>query len=319
MKHRFAIAPLALLVATLGLASIPAQAAAPLATTGAPGYSRILLGDFEVTPVSDGVVDLPMVDLLNNDKAKTRAALAHAHLGSPTATSVNSFLINTGSKLVLVDTGAGNLFGPSLGKLQANIKAAGYQPEQVDDILITHLHPDHIGGLLADGKAAFPNAVVHAGQPDADFWLSDANLAKADKDKAAYFKNAKAALAPYIQSGKFQPVARDGEVVPGIKAVASHGHTPGHTSYVAESQGKKLVLIGDLIHVGAVQFDHPEVTIAFDSDTKQAYAARTKEFNAIAKGGDLVAAAHLQFPGIGYIAAKGKAYQWVPANYAQRP
>ena len=315
---RYAATPLALLLAALTFGAT-AHAAAPLAKTGAPGYTRVLVGDFEVTPVSDGVVDLPMVDLLHNDKTKTRAALEQAHLANPVTTSVNTFLVNTGAKLVLIDTGAGALFGPSLGKLLENIQAAGYQPEQIDDILITHMHPDHVGGLMANGKVAFPNAVIHADQRDADYWLSEANLAKADKDKAGYFQGAIASLTPYVKAGKFKPFSKDGDVVPGIKAVATPGHTAGHTAYVAESKGKKLVFIGDLIHVGSVQFDHPEITIGFDSDPKQAAVARSKEFTVLAKEGDLVAAAHLQFPGLGYIRANGKAWTWIPANYAPRP
>jgi len=310
--------PLALLIAALTCGAA-AHAAAPLAKSGAPGYTRLLVGDFEVTPVSDGVVDLPIVDLLHNDKTNTRATLEKAHLTNPVTTSVNTFLVNTGAKLVLVDTGAGALFGPTLGKLLDNIKASGYQPEQIDDILITHLHPDHVGGLVAAGKVAFPNAVIHAEQRDADYWLSDANQAKAPKDQAGYFQGAMASLSPYVKAGKFKPFSQDGEVVPGIKAVATPGHTPGHTVYVAESGGKKLVFIGDLIHVGAVQFNHPEITIGFDSDPKQAYAARREEFAVLAKEGDLVAAAHLQFPGLGYIRANGKAWTWIPANYAPRP
>ncbi|MET0323100.1 MAG: MBL fold metallo-hydrolase [Duganella sp.] len=321
MKPRYSATPLALLIAALafGPVALPVHAAAPLAKTGAPGYTRIMLGDFEVTPVSDGVVDLPMVDLLNTDKAKTLATLKQAHLGNPTTTSINAFLVNTGSKLVLVDTGAGALFGAALGKLLDNIKAAGYQPEQIDDILITHLHPDHVGGLMVNSKIAFPNAVVHADKRDADFWLSEANMAKADKDKVGYFQGAIASLSPYVKAGKFKPFDQDGEVVPGLSAVATPGHTAGHTVYVAQSKGKKLVFIGDLIHVGSVQFDHPEITISFDSDPKQAYASRTREFTTLAKEGDLVAAAHLQFPGLGYIAARGKGWTWTPANYAPRP
>jgi glyoxylase-like metal-dependent hydrolase (beta-lactamase superfamily II) len=315
---RYAATPLALLIAALAFGTT-AHAAAPLAKAGAPGYTRVLVGDFEVTPVSDGVLELPIVDLLHNDKAKTRAALDHAHLTNPVTTSVNTFLVNTGTKLVLVDTGAGALFGPTLGKLLDNIKASGYQPEQIDDILITHLHPDHVGGLMAAGKVAFPNAVIHADQRDADYWLSEANLAKAPKDQAGFFQGAIASLSPYVKAGKFKPFSKDGEVVPGFKAVATPGHTPGHTVYVAESKGKKLVFIGDLIHVGSVQFDHPDITIGFDSDAKQAYAARSKEFAVVAKEGDLVAAAHLQFPGLGYIRANGKAWTWIPANYAPRP
>jgi glyoxylase-like metal-dependent hydrolase (beta-lactamase superfamily II) len=306
-------------VVVLGLSMTSVHASAPLSTTGMPGYARVMVGSIEVTPLSDGTADLPMVDLLQNDKSKTRAALTAAHLATPTTTSTNAFLINTGNRLVLIDTGSGALFGPTLGKLVDNMKASGYQPEQVDDILITHFHPDHVGGLVANGKVVFPNAVVRADKRDADYWLDPAKAAAAPKDFAGFFQGAQVSLTPYIQAGKFQPFDRNAEVVPGITSYASYGHTAGHTSYIVASQGKTLVVLGDLIHVGAVQFDAPAVTIAFDSDGNRAFAARTDMFAKVAREDDLVAAAHLQFPGLGYIRANGKRWTWTPANYTSRP
>jgi glyoxylase-like metal-dependent hydrolase (beta-lactamase superfamily II) len=297
------------------LAPCTASAAAPMVKTQAPGYYRMMLGNFEITALSDGTVVLPVDTLLHEPKAKTDAALKKAFAAAPLETSVNAFLINTGDRLVLVDAGAGALFGPTLGKLLANLQAAGYQPEQVDDILITHMHPDHVGGLVADGKPVFPNAVVHADQRDADFWLSPQNLDKAATDAKGYFQGAMASLNPYVAAGRFKPFGKDGEVVPGVASRASYGHTAGHTSYVVESQGHTLVLIGDLIHVAAVQFDAPAVTIGFDSDPKAAAQARQRVFAQAAKEGDWVAAAHLQFPGLGHLRAAGKSWQWVPANY----
>lgn len=305
--------------AACALAALQAHAAAPLSKIGTPGYARVMVGDVEVTPLNDGTADLPMVDLLNNDKAKTRAALAAAHLGTPTTTSTNAFLVNTGTRLVLVDTGSGALFGPTLGKLAANLAASGYRPEQVDDILITHLHPDHVGGLMADGRMVFPNATIHLDKRDADYWLDKAQMAKAPKEFVGFFQGAQVSLTPYIHAGKFKPFERNGEVVPGIASYSSYGHTPGHTTYIVESKGKRLVILGDLIHVASVQFDAPAVTIGFDSDGKQAYAARTDVFSKIAREDDLVAAAHLQFPGLGYIRARGQAWTWTPANYTVRP
>jgi glyoxylase-like metal-dependent hydrolase (beta-lactamase superfamily II) len=316
MKFAMKLAPLAAALA-FAVSTAPAMAAAPLAGTNAPGFFRIMLGDFEVTALSDGTVDLPMNKLLQQTPATTDKELARSFIASPLETSVNGYLVNTGGKLVLIDTGAGNLFGPTLGKLLANLKASGYQPEQVDEIYLTHLHPDHVGGLATGGKTAFPNAIVRADKHDTDFWLSQANLDKAPADSKGFFQGAMASISPYSTVKHLQPITAAGELTPGISANASYGHTPGHTTYTVESKGKKLVLIGDLIHVGAVQFDHPEVTIGFDSDNKAAAAARLQAFKALAKDGTLIGASHLQFPGLGHIRADGKAFDWVPVNYSQ--
>jgi glyoxylase-like metal-dependent hydrolase (beta-lactamase superfamily II) len=295
----------------------PSQAAAPMAKTPAPGYFRMMLGDFEITPVSDGTVDLPVNQLLSQKAQKTDAALARAGLKSPLETSDNAFVINTGSKLVLVDSGAGALFGPTLGKFVANLKAAGYQPGQIDEIYLTHFHGDHVGGLINNGQLVFPNATIRASKQEADMWLSQANMDKAPKDAKGTFEGAMTALNPYVKAGKFKPFEGDVELAPGITARAGAGHTPGHTTYVVESRGQKLVLIGDLIHVAAVQMDDPSVTIDFDRDQKAAGVARKKAFDAAAKGGYLIGGAHLQFPGLGHLRSEGKGYRWVPVNFTQ--
>jgi glyoxylase-like metal-dependent hydrolase (beta-lactamase superfamily II) len=305
-----------LLAAALFAAAGAACAAAPMAKTQAPGFYRTMVGDFEVTVLSDGTVDLPMDKLLNEKPAKLQGALAKHFLKAPVETSVNTFLINTGSKLVLVDTGAGGLFGPTLGKLVTSLKAAGYQPEQVDEIYITHLHPDHVGGLGSADKPAFPNAVVRADKHDADYWLSKEKEAAAPDDKKGFFQGAQGALAAYAGANRFKPFEGNTELVPGIRATASYGHTPGHTSYVVESRGEKLVLVGDVMHAAFIQFDDPSVTIAFDSDTKAALASRKAAFADAAKGGYLIGAAHLPFPGIGHLRAAGRGYAFEPVNYS---
>jgi glyoxylase-like metal-dependent hydrolase (beta-lactamase superfamily II) len=294
-----------------------AQAAAPMAKTQAPGFYRMMLGDFEVTALFDGTVDLPVDKLLTNTTpAKLGKALARAYLKPPVETSVNGYLVNTGAKLVLIDTGAGALFGPTLGKLVDNLKAAGYQPDQVDEVYITHMHPDHVGGLMAGDKMAFPNAVVRADQHDADFWLNQAVMDKAPDASKGFFKGAMASLNPYVQAGRFKPFDGSTALVDGVRAVATHGHTAGHTIYEVESKGSKLVLWGDLMHVAAVQFPDPSVTIQFDTDSKAARAQRQKAYASAAKQGHLVGSAHLSFPGLGRLRAEGTGYVWVPANYS---
>ena len=298
------------------LAAAPAVAAAPIVRTQAPGFYRVMLGDFQVTAISDGTISLDVAKLLAEPAAKTDAALKKSFESSPLETSVNAFLVNTGTRLVLVDTGAGVLFGPTLGKLLANLRAAGYGPEQVDDVFLTHLHPDHVGGLLADGAAAFPNAIVHADRRDVDYWLSQANLDKAPADAKGFFQGAMASTRPYVDGGRLQPFDADAELVPGVHSIASPGHTAGHTSYLVESEGQRLLIVGDLIHVASVQLEDPSVTIAFDSDANAAAASRRKLFGEAAASGELVAAAHLQFPGLGHLRAQGRSWQWVPVNYS---
>jgi glyoxylase-like metal-dependent hydrolase (beta-lactamase superfamily II) len=293
------------------------MAAAPMAKTSAPGYFRLMLGAFEVTALSDGTVELPVDQLLSETAAKTTQSLAKAFLKAPLETSVNAYLINTGSKLVLIDTGAAGLFGPTLGKLLANLKASGYEPAQIDEIYLTHLHPDHVGGLMSNGVLAFPNAIVRADRNESTFWLSQANLDRAPAASKGFFQGAMGSLNPYVAANKYKPFSGNTDLIPGVKSTSSAGHTAGHTSYLIESEGQKLLVLGDLIHVPAVQFDQPNVTIAFDSDPKAAAAARAAVFKQVANDRVLVGAAHIQFPGLGHVRSVGKTYQWVPVNYTQ--
>jgi glyoxylase-like metal-dependent hydrolase (beta-lactamase superfamily II) len=296
--------------------TVPAEAAAPMVKTQAPGYYRMMLGDFEVTALSDGTVKLPVDQLLKESPDRTKTLLSKAFEAAPLDTSVNAFLINTGSKLILIDTGAAGLFGPTLGNLVSNLKAAGYQPEQVDEIYITHMHPDHVGGLMSGGVMAFPNAIVRADQKDADFWLSQDHLDKAAQADKGFYQGAMASVEPYIKAGHFKAFDGNGELSPGITSISTYGHTAGHTSYLVQSKGEKLLVIGDLIHVAAVQMVDPSVTIGFDSDTKSAAIERLKTFKEAAKDGEWIAAAHLSFPGIGHLRANAKGFEFIPVNYA---
>ncbi|MDR7297408.1 glyoxylase-like metal-dependent hydrolase (beta-lactamase superfamily II) [Pelomonas aquatica] len=302
-----------LLPAVLALAcTAPAFAAGPQLKGQAPGWYRLQLGDFEVTALNDGTLDLPVDQLLQQPAAKTLKALQHAYLGVPLETSVNAYLVNTGAKLVLVDSGAAGLFGPTLGRLLASLKAAGYTPEQVDEIVITHMHGDHIGGA---SSTAFPNATLRLDKRDADFWLSPEQIAKGGEGAKAIAGLVKG----FADTGRFKPFdgsAGGVEIVPGVKAFPAYGHTPGHSNYVAESKGQKMMFWGDLMHVAAVQFPDPSVTIQFDSDPKAARPAREKAYEAAAKDGYYVAVTHVSFPGIGKLRADGKGYDWLPVNYS---
>lgn len=308
----------AVLMATMGY-SAAVFADAPMVKTQAPGYYRTMLGDFEVTALSDGTVKLPMLKLLTNTKPATvAAALKAGFLKEMVETSVNSYLINTGTKLVLIDTGAAGLFGPTLGNLLTNLQAAGYKPEQVDEIYITHMHSDHVGGLLDKGVAAFPNATLRINKLDTDYWLSESNMNAAPEGAKGFFKGAITSAKPYVDSGKLKPFEGDTELVPGVRAMATYGHTPGHSAYVVESKGEKLVLWGDLMHLAALQFANPSVTIQFDSSSKAAEKARKMAYADAAKNGYLVGITHVSFPGLGHVvsAPGGKGYTWVPLNYS---
>lgn len=299
------------------LISSTAMAAAPMVKSPAPGYFRMMLGNYEVTALSDGTVNLPVEKLLAEPEEKTHQALAQVFLKAPLETSVNAYLVNTGTKLVLIDTGAGGLFGPTLGKVIANLKASGYQPEQIDDIFITHMHGDHVGGLATKGAINFPKATIHADQRESAYWLSSANMDKAPQDKKGMYQGAMDSLNPYLTAKKVDLFKGNSELVPGVKSYSSYGHTEGHTVYVVESEGQKLLLIGDLIHVAAVQLDHPEVTIGFDTDQKEAAKARDKVFSEAAKEGAWIAASHIQFPGLGHLKKKDKSFEWIPVNFTQ--
>lgn len=304
------------LVALATLLSGAGHAAAPMVKTQAPGFYRMMLGDVEVTALSDGTVALPVNQLLTNtNPARVDRALARSGLSSPLETSVNAYLINTGEKLVLIDAGAAALFGPTLGRLAANLKAAGYQPEQIDEIYLTHLHADHVGGLVSNGRMAFPNAVVRADAADADYWLDDTNLSRAKKEDRPAFEAAKAALQPYIEAHRFRPFHGATPLAPGISALPRYGHTAGHANYLVQSRGQRLMLWGDLVHVAAMQFDYPAVTISFDANARAAAIQRKRAFADAATGNYLVAGAHLSFPGIGRVHASGRGYLWLPVNY----
>jgi len=298
-------------------APVAAYAAAPQVLTQAPGYYRMLLGTFEVTALSDGTVTIPLDELLTNTSARhVRAALARSHLAPQVETSINAFLVNTGSHLVLVDTGAGALFGADAGgKLQDSIRAAGYSADQIDAVLVTHIHGDHSGGLSSAGKMQFPNARVYVNRHDADFWLNSANRAGAAENQRAGFDQAAAQFAPYQAADRVKTFDGATELLPGVWTAPAVGHTPGHTVYVLKSGGQELRFWGDMLHAQDVQFAEPDVTIHFDVDSRGAAVQRKAAFRDAALRGYLVAAAHISFPGIGHVRPAGKGFEWLPLPY----
>lgn len=303
---------------TLPMLPSAAYAEAPMMKAQAPGYHRAMLGDFEVTALFDGAGKLPMLKLLVNAPPEQLAAgLKRGFLREVVETSINSYLINTGSKLVLIDTGAGGKFGfqPSL---LDNLRAAGYQPAQVDEVYITHAHPDHVAGLMAGDTMAFPNATVRIAKADTDFFLNEAAMNRAPPEARMAFKVAAASVNPYLAAGRLKSFEGETEMIPGVHAVPAPGHSPGHTMYRIESKGETLLLWGDLVHAAAVQLDNPGIGITFDADGKRSVEQRRKILAEVAKKGWLVGAAHISFPGLGRLRAApgGKGYTWVPLNYS---
>jgi glyoxylase-like metal-dependent hydrolase (beta-lactamase superfamily II) len=256
--------------------SSPALAAAPFARTQAPGFYRMMLGDFEITALNDGVVAYATSEVLPDaESPQIETALRAAGLSGPVEMSYNAFLVNTGAKLVLIDTGTGgklddSRFFSGAGLLFDNLRAAGYQPEQIDEIYITHLGPDHVGGLTRNGERAFPNATVRAATREVAIFLNaDSKQGPTADWRIPFWADL---FDPYIKAGKFETFSRDVELTPGIRALATPGHTSGHTSYVVESKGQTLVVLGDLVLMSAMQFPQPSLESVFDADRPAAAA-----------------------------------------------
>jgi len=302
--------------ASLVLCMLAAHASAPQVKTQAPGFYRMMLGDFEITALSDGTFDLDTSKMLTHVPREGLAPLlTRSFAGNIVPVSVNAYLINMGDRLILADTGAAGLFGPTLGRLASNLLASGYRPEQVDAVILTHMHPDHVGGLLLEGRRAFPNATVYAEHEEADFWLGEAARARAGTERQPFFIGAEQAIAPYLAAGRFQKFSAPAEICPGVRAIAAPGHTPGHTLFSIESKGNRLVIWGDLMEIEAVQFSNPAVTIVFDENPAQTAAQRPRAYRDAAREKYFVAAAHLPFPGIGHVRAETTGYSWVPITY----
>ncbi len=292
--------------------------ATAFADTQAPGVYRLKVGAFEVTVLSDGNLAIDR-NLFIGDAAGGDRLLDKAFLpAGPIPTCVNEWLVNTGDKVVLVDAGAGGSFAPTLGKMHGNLAVAGVDPRTVDDVVITHMHPDHIPGLLAkDGSMMFPNAVVHVNTDEYAFWTSEQNSAKAPDEFKVFFDLARAAIKPYADAGRMQTLRNGAQFAPGVTAAAAPGHTVGHTMVRISSDGGDLLIWGDIVHCAALQFAEPERAIAFDSDPAMAIASRKKVMDMVASDRLLFAGAHLPFPGVGHAARSGSGYAYVPITHAE--
>lgn len=307
------------LAATMVPHGAHAQNAAPVPTRVdhvQAGYHHLKIGAVDVITLSDGTLPIPADKLLINVKpGEVAARLAQTYQTTDVDTAINTFLMQLGDRLVMVDAGTGELYGPNLNKLGASMRAAGYRPEDVTDILVTHIHTDHTGGLMDGKRMVFPNATLHIARQEADYWLSAQQRARAPEAARKYFDEAKAKVQPYMDAGKVKTFDGATQLFPGLRALPAPGHTPGHTFYVLDSAGAKMVFVGDLLHVADVQLPRPDVTIAFDVDPTMAAATRKRALADAVAGRYWMAAGHVAFPGIGHVQTDSKGYRWIPAPY----
>jgi glyoxylase-like metal-dependent hydrolase (beta-lactamase superfamily II) len=271
------------------------------------------VGEFTVTAVSDGVLYSNHDVILGVGKDDS-ARLTGVPYGQPLPLDVNSFLIRHRGKLILSDAGTGQGLQPvqkNLGKLPDNLRAIGVDPSAIDIVALTHLHSDHSMGLLDEaGRKVFPNAELMLHEVEAAFWL-DRALQPGDSERIVANSNKQRALtAPYRD--RIRRV-KDGEVLPGIAAMLRPGHTPGHTNWLIESEGERLLIWGDIVHLAAVQLARPDARLIYDVDTDLAAATRHTVLEWTASEKLTVAGAHLGFPGFGRVTKSGDRFAVEPA------
>jgi glyoxylase-like metal-dependent hydrolase (beta-lactamase superfamily II) len=295
-----------------------AWAKAPMTNTQAPYFYRFKIGGIEATVVSDGILPLgdPSGTFLGASKEELARMMTNNYLDPANVVlEQNVLVLNSGDRLVLIDNGMGTstMFGPTPGKLMANLKAAGIDPKDIDALVITHAHCDHCWGTMADdGTRNFPNAQIYLSQADFDYWTDEAKLAVKDP---AYIKpfveGARKNLLPNRDRIVF---VKDGqEFLPGIQALAAPGHTVGHTVYMINSQGKTLAAIGDLTHHQVLLMEKPRLEFSFDTDPKQSANTRVRVLDMLAAQRIPMLAYHFPWPGMGHAAKQGEGFRYYPS------
>lgn len=299
----------------------PAQAAAPMRNELPPAWHRFRWGEFEATIVSDGSLPLgkPQESFVGPGADRIPAMLTGEFLDPNAATlEQNALVLNTGRQLLLFDTGMGDsmgadsrMFGPTTGRLLANMRAAGIQPEQIDMVIATHAHCDHIWALVnGNGQRNFPNAQVAINEADVRFWTDDANK-RGPAFMNVFIEGAKKNLGAYRDR---LVMVRDGqEVVPGVTAVFTPGHTIGHTVYFITSQGRTLVNSGDLAHHQVLLLRQPLMEFSYDTDPKQSAQTRSRMLDRLATDRHAMLSYHFPWPGLGHVRREGEGYAWIPA------
>ena len=291
-----------------------AHGKAPIAGSQIISVHRMKVGKFEVTSMLDGFIEIPRAALMASPELVKSLLSAGAWPDGPMRLPVNTFLVNTGEKLILLDAGGAKMLGPTAGRLPQCLAAAGVDPSQIDEVYITHMHGDHLHGTVTpEGARMFPNAVLRIAKQDMDFWANPEVEAKVPENQKGRFVPAKRAVAAY--GDRIKPFGLGEELTPGIKAVDAAGHTPGHSCFLIQSESERLLAVGDTLHVAPVQFPRPEITVAFDWDPSKARAVRLAIFDQAVKESIPIAAVHLPFPGIGVLRKKGTEFFFDPAPW----
>ncbi len=287
-----------------------AKASAPMKGAASAHFRRFKLGNFEVTTLLDMAreMDGPFPIFGQDQSAEAVAELAAANF-LPETKMVNGFtpvIVNTGNELILFDTGLGG----DNGTLTQQMRAAGYAPEQIDVVVLTHMHGDHIGGLMSGGAPSFPNARYVTGQTEYDFWASDERLSGPTEGGA---KNFRAKVAPLAEKMSF--IDDEGTVVSGVTGLNTFGHTPGHMSYHIESEGKQLLIWADVANHFVMSIQRPDWHVRYDMDKEKAAATRKRIFDMASTDRIPVTGYHMPFPALGFLEANGTSYRWTPVSY----
>lgn len=278
---------------------------------------RYKVGGFEMTAVSDGQVtlDKPWTVFGENQKPETVQAFAKLY-NLPTEKHTISFtplIVNTGNELVLFDTGWGS-GNPGRGQMTAALAAAGYTLDQIDVVILTHFHPDHMGGLMDGDKPVFPNARYVFGEDEHNFWTNAAQDAGGTKD---FFQLTKAKVQPLLAKAIF--VKDQGSAAAGITAISTPGHTPGHTSYRLETEGKQLIVTGDVCNHSVLSMERPQWHVLFDMDKELATKTRLRLLDMASADRIPLVGYHMPFPAVGFVYRhKGEPvrYHWEAVTYA---